>query len=82
MPNGFALSYDKSLQIYVFCVKRQAKNDFLKDVESTVVVYVCSSIPMELFDTPRDLQVYQHVVSVDSSALLQWRLYLWFISCL
>ena len=26
----------KSLQIYFFCVKRQAKNDFLKDVESTV----------------------------------------------
>ena len=27
---------DKSLQIYFFCVKRQAKNDILKDVESTV----------------------------------------------
>ena len=36
MTNGFALNHDKSLQIYFFCVKRQAKNDFLKDVESTV----------------------------------------------
>ena len=33
---GFALYHDKSLQIYFFCVKRQAKNNFLKDVESTV----------------------------------------------
>ena len=32
MTNGFALNHDKNLQIY-FCVK--AKNDFLKDVEST-----------------------------------------------
>ena len=36
MTNGFALNQDKSLQMYFFCVKRQAKNDFLKDVESTV----------------------------------------------
>ena len=36
MTNGFALNCDKSLQIYFFCVKRQAKIDFLKDVESTV----------------------------------------------
>ena len=34
--NGFALNHDKILQIYFCCVKRQAKNDFLKDVESTV----------------------------------------------
>ena len=35
--NVFALNLDKSLQIYFFCVKRQAKkNDFLKDAESTV----------------------------------------------
>ena len=40
MTNGFALNHDKSLQIYFFCVKCQAKNDFLKDVESTVVKYV------------------------------------------
>ena len=25
MTNGFALNHDKSLQIYFFCVKRQAK---------------------------------------------------------
>ena len=37
MTNGFALNHDKNLKIYFFCVKRQAKNDFLKDVESTVV---------------------------------------------
>ena len=37
MSNGFALNHDKSLQIHFICVKRQAKNDFLKDVESTVV---------------------------------------------
>ena len=37
MTSGFALlNYDKSLQIYFFCVKRQAKIDFLIDVESTV----------------------------------------------
>ena len=34
--NGFALNRDKSSQIYFF-VMRQAKNNFLKDVESTVV---------------------------------------------
>ena len=34
--NGFALNHDKNLQIYYFCVKCQGKNDFLKDVESTV----------------------------------------------
>ena len=34
--NGFALNHDKSLQIYFFCVKRLAKNGFLKDVESAV----------------------------------------------
>ena len=38
MTNGFALNHDKSLQIYFFCVKCQAKNDFLKDVESTVSI--------------------------------------------
>ena len=31
------LDHDKSLQVYFFCVKRQAKNAFLKDVKSTVV---------------------------------------------
>ena len=35
--NSFALNHDKNLQIYFFCVKRQAKNAFLKDVESTVM---------------------------------------------
>ena len=25
---------------YFFCVKRQAKNDFLKDVKSTVVLFI------------------------------------------
>ena len=30
MINGFALNHDKSLQIYFFYVKRQAKGDFLK----------------------------------------------------
>ena len=33
---GFALNHDKSLQINFICVKHQTKNDFLKDVESTV----------------------------------------------
>ena len=32
----FALNHEKSLQFYFFCVKRQAKHDFLKDVESRV----------------------------------------------
>ena len=35
--NGFALNHNKILHIYFFCVKRQAKNNFLEDVESTVV---------------------------------------------
>ena len=38
MTNGFALNHDKSLQMYFFYVKRQAKQDFLKDVESTVSI--------------------------------------------
>ena len=36
MTNGFAVDHGKSLQRIYFCVKRQAKNDFLKDVESIV----------------------------------------------
>ena len=36
MTNGFASYHDKNLSIYSFCVKLQAKNDFLKDVENTV----------------------------------------------
>ena len=40
MTNGFALNNDKSLQIFFFCVKRQAKHDFLKDVKSTVGMYI------------------------------------------
>ena len=44
--NGFALNHDKSLQVSFFCVKRQAKNDFLKDVafESTVTPGSCALI--------------------------------------
>ena len=38
--NGFALNHDKNLQIYFFCGKRQAKCDFLKDVESTVTRFM------------------------------------------
>ena len=33
MTNAFALNHDKSLPAFFFCVKCQAKNDFLKDVE-------------------------------------------------
>ena len=48
--NDFALNYDKNLQIYFFCVKREAKNDFLKDVESTVVVFLMTVVPLlEIF---------------------------------
>ena len=36
MTNDFALNPDKSLHIYFSCIKHQAKNDFLKDVESNV----------------------------------------------
>ena len=36
--NGFALNHDKNLQIYCICVKRQAKNHFMKDVDSTLVL--------------------------------------------
>ena len=42
MTNGFALNHDKSLQINFICVKHQAKNDFLKDVESTVITALCA----------------------------------------
>ena len=39
--NGFALNHAKSLQIFFFCVKCQAKNDFSKDVERrTVLIFV------------------------------------------
>ena len=37
MTIGFALNHDNSLQIYFFRVKRQARSDFLKDVESIEV---------------------------------------------
>ena len=42
MTNGFLLNHEKNLQIN-FCIKHQAKNDFLKAVESTVVpnLFVC-----------------------------------------
>ena len=37
MTNDFALNHDKSFQTY-FCKKRHAKkNDFMKDVKSTVI---------------------------------------------
>ena len=36
MKIGFAFNLGKSLQIYFFCAKRQAKINFLKDVKSTV----------------------------------------------
>ena len=47
--NGFTLTRSKSLQSYFLCVKRQAKNVFLKDVErraggeflSARVVFLC-----------------------------------------
>ena len=39
MTNGFAFNYDKSLQIYFFCVKcQEKKNDCLKDAESSVAL--------------------------------------------
>ena len=37
MTNSFASSHDKHMQIYFFCIKRQANNDFLKEVESTAL---------------------------------------------
>ena len=49
MTNGFALNNYKSLQIYFLCVKRQAKNNLLKDVESTVVnsyLFLVSTYPL------------------------------------
>ena len=36
MTNGFALNHYTSLQIYFFCVKHKAKNDFVNAVKSTV----------------------------------------------
>ena len=56
MTNGFALNHNKSLQIYFYCVKRQAKIDFLKDVESTVGLIMLLS----LIKVPKDsiLQVW------------------------
>ena len=53
MTNGFALNHDKNLKIYFFCVKRQAKNDFPKDVESSVVF----SIPMLGYGDTRGVQI-------------------------
>ena len=40
LKNGFALNNDKRLQIYYLC-KAQRKNDFLNDVEITVVFFNC-----------------------------------------
>ena len=42
--NGFALNHDKSLQINFICVKHQAKNNFLKDVESTVAAILTADL--------------------------------------
>ena len=39
-----------------------------------MIVFICSSIPVGLFDNPRDLQVSHHVVSADSLSLLHYRL--------
>ena len=48
MTNGFALNNELSLQVYFFCVKCQAKNDFLKDVESAVGTF-CNLNTVVLF---------------------------------
>ena len=40
MTNVFVLNHDNSLQILFFYIKRQAKNDFLKGVESTVAAMI------------------------------------------
>ena len=39
MTNSSALNHDKSLQIYFLRTERQAKHDFLKDIENTVEIY-------------------------------------------
>ena len=44
LTNGFTLNHDKSLQIYFFYVKRQAKTTFQKNVERTVPVSVWTDI--------------------------------------
>ena len=36
MTNGFALSHDKSLQIFLFCVKHQAKKNFFERCQKWV----------------------------------------------
>ena len=50
--NGFALKHDESLQTY-FCTKRGAKNDFLKYVETTVVLI--DNAPANSVDTDQTL---------------------------
>ena len=45
MINGFAFNHAKSLQIYFFYVKCQAKNDFPNDIERREVgLFVCVEV--------------------------------------
>ena len=62
MTNGFALNHDQSLQIYFSCLKRHSKNDFLKDVQSTVVQVISMSQWNSVYFS--DFSTKTHVVGI------------------
>ena len=47
--NGSAFNHDKSLQIYFLCTERQAKKDFLKDIENIVDDFECAHANSERY---------------------------------
>ena len=62
MTNGFALTHNKSLQIYFFKEKRHVKSDFLQDVKNRVVYWFInfSTSSKHIFETcfNRHLAIY------------------------
>ena len=60
MTNGFALNHNKSLKIYRFCVKHQAKNDFPNDGERMVQVFntFCLIKISEIFNIITEHQLF------------------------
>ena len=62
--NGFALNHDKNLQIYFCLCKASAKNDFLKDVESTVTfIIILLSSRYDLNNVEKDVK-YQPIIII------------------
>ena len=71
---GFTLNHNKSLQSFFFCVKRQVKNDFPKDVESTVIWFSLSAQDTTVIFS------FVHQNALNSINLVQL-IYTLFLSC-